>query len=451
MLRTIQWTPRLFHTPSYRTMSTLAAQPCRTQCDRIEEGHVLIDSVGATRHITLNRPKAINAIDINMVETYFPFLQAWEKSDEAKLYFLKGVGRGLSSGGDVKAAIGFIQQKDPVIRDILQEQFRMFHFIATLKKPLISLIDGITMGAGAGLSINGAFRIATERSMFAMPETAIGLFPDVSANFYLPRLDGYIGTYLAMTGHTIKGHDVLYSGIATHFVPSDQLPALTEQLQRLDTFDAKAVNESINAFAQAFPLGNNQHHTLRGTIRKTIDSCFRHDTAEEVVEALARDGSAFAMEARATILKRSPTSVKVALENARRGLHMGIKDVLEMEYDLWLKFIEGHDFVEGVTSHVVHKRQPNWQPSTLEQVNKADLLKFYYGEPSEPRLKLVHDASYMTNPNQHHCLPLEKDVLATMTQNPMWTLQQLTDHYQDRQPTKLGVQEKIQEIWQSQS
>ncbi|KAI8059906.1 ClpP/crotonase-like domain-containing protein [Gongronella butleri] len=433
-----------------RSFANVARQPMSQPAGQDDQSPALIHCDGPTRHITLNRPKKLNAMNIEMVDAFFPYLQAWEKSDEAKLIFLKGAGRGLSSGGDVKAFLGFIQNNDPRVIDILHEDFAMFHFIATLKKPLVSMIDGITMGAGGGLAVNGPFRVATERTMYAMPETAIGLFPDVSCNFYLPRLDGELGTYLAMTGHVIKGHDVLYAGIATHFVPSDQLPALTERLSLLQDFDHATIDATINEFARDFPLGDDQQFTLHGAVRKTIDKCFRHETAEEVVEALAEDGSDFALAARNTIMTRSPTSVKLALENVRRGKKMGIRDVLAMEFDLWLKVMRSHDFNEGVTSHVVLKQQPKWQPSKLEDVSYTQLIKDLYETPSEPALTTLHDVNYTTNPHQHHALPLEKIILDTMSTHPAWSRRQLVEHFEDLQPYKLGVKDKVEAVWERQ-
>ncbi|CAO3591476.1 unnamed protein product [Absidia cylindrospora] len=427
--------------------STVACQAQQSQ----PEEPALFHQVGSARYLTLNRPRVLNAMNIDMVEAFFPMLQAWEKSDAAKMIFLKGNGRALCSGGDVKAFLELLKRKDPKIHYILDLDYKMFHYIATMKTPYIALMDGITMGAGAGLSVNSAFRIATENTVFAMPETTIGLFPDVGASFFLSRLDGRIGTYLGMTGHTIKSHDVLQSGIATHFVPSAHLPALQSRLISLDTSDHDTINDTINAFTTEHVTrqdSKDQHFTLRGDIRQTIDKCFQYNTAEEIVDALEKDGSNFAKAARDTILKRPPTSVKVTLQHIRLGINMGIKDCFKMEYALWQKFAVRHDFSEGVISQLVTKQPPQWQPARLSDVNDDEMRHTFFDTPASHEIELLNDDTYLTSPYRRYALPSESDILNTLTENPTWQQQDLTRHYMDMSHGKFGIAEKVADIWE---
>ncbi|CAO3645079.1 unnamed protein product [Cunninghamella echinulata] len=393
-------------------------------------------------------------MNIQMVKTFFPYIQAWEKSKDVKLIFLKGTNHGkrrvLSSGGDVRAVVDFLKNKDPIVIDILDYEFKMFQYISTLKTPYIAVMDGMTIGAGAGLSINTPFRIATEHTLFAMPESAIGLFPDVGASFYFPRLDGELGTYLAMTGQTIKSHDVYYAGLASHFVPSSKLEELESLLIKLNTDDHEKINNVINEFAIQHMDNENknqQHYTLCGENREIIDRCFKYNSAEEIVDALEKDGSLFAKQARDTILTRSPTSVKITLQHLRLGAHMGIADCLAMEYYLWQKCIDGHDFTEGVISHLVLKKQPEWKPRTLSEIDDQQLKKEYFDTPVKYPIQFLNDINYHQHPYQHFSLPTEKEIQHMIQQQPTWALKQISEHFQLERKNKFGVQEKVTDVW----
>ncbi|CAO3642916.1 unnamed protein product [Cunninghamella blakesleeana] len=439
-----------------RTIATLPKyqQNVAVQVDNKNENLVLIDEIGGSRHFTLNRPSKLNAMNIEMVKSFFPYIQAWEKSEDVNLIFLKGSDYGnrkiLSSGGDVRAAVDFIKNQDPIMIDILDYEFKMFQYISTLKTPYISIMDGMTIGAGAGLSINTPFRIATEHTLFAMPESAIGLFPDVGAGFYFPRLDGELGTYLACTGHMIKSHDVLYAGLASHFIPSSKLKELESVLIEMNTNDHEKINDAINQFATQHINDEhykNQHFTLCGEHREIIDRCFKYNSAEEIVDALEKDGSIFAKQARDTILTRSPTSVKIVLKNVRQGAKKGVADMLALEYYLWQKCIAAHDFPEGVTSHLVLKKQPEWKPKTLGEVNDQQLQKEYYDTPPKHPIQFLNDINYHENPHQHFSLPTEKEIQSIIQQHPSWSLNQLVDYYLEKRKNKFGVQEKVTDVW----
>ncbi|RCH88572.1 hypothetical protein CU097_007555 [Rhizopus azygosporus] len=238
------------------------------------EPSVLVKRDASARHLILNRPRKLNAIDLEMVNIIYPHLKAWELSDpHAKVIFMRGVGRALCAGGDVKDVA--LKIKDPNKHEELafqvDSEYEMIHFISTMKKPYIAVMDGITMGAGAGLlSAFAPFRIATENTQFAMPETAIGLFCDVGASFFLSRLDGHMGPFMGMTSRILKAEDALFAGVATHFVPSANLEALEYELATIDCIDHNKVHETIEKFA--VKKGHKPSvYTLHGQVRKTID------------------------------------------------------------------------------------------------------------------------------------------------------------------------------------
>lgn len=190
------------------------------------------------------------------------------------------------------------------------------------------------VGAGGGLSVLSPFRVATENTQFAMPETAIGLFCDVGASFFYSRLDGQLGPYMGLTSRIVKAEDALFSGIATHFVPSSRLEALESRLAEIDEPDHDLVHTTIEEFA--VERDHTPHtYTLHGEHRMIVDECFQYDTVEEIVKALKSNGSKFALDTLDTMMKRSPTSLKVTLEHLRKGSKLSVMDCLRMEHVLW--------------------------------------------------------------------------------------------------------------------
>lgn len=190
-------------------------------------------------------------------------------------------------------------------------EYQLNHYIGILKKPFISIMNGITMGGGVGISVHAPFRIATEKTLFAMPETGIGLFPDVGGSFFLPRLDGELGTYLGLTGARIKGEEVFMAGIATHYIPSARLPTLLTRLTELETEELDVINNILEEFVADSDLEQWKTWSLGGEIGNAIDRCFKYDTLEEIVEALEKEGSEWANKTLDTLKEMSPTSLKV--------------------------------------------------------------------------------------------------------------------------------------------
>ncbi|KAI8995002.1 ClpP/crotonase-like domain-containing protein [Pilobolus umbonatus] len=417
----------------------------------VPEPSVLVEKHFNARHLIFNRPKRLNALDMEMVDIMYPHFKSWEQSSKVNAIFLEGKGRALCAGGDVKVIQDVAKRAiDPTQRDDLQFQidleYEMIHFIACMKTPYIAVMDGITMGAGGGLTAFAPFRIATENTQFAMPETAIGLFCDVGASFFLSRLDGHIGAYMGLTSRVVKAEDAIFSGIASHFVPSERLDNMKHEISRVERPDYDLINEIIEHHAA------DQHHTpsvytLCGEQRNTIDRCFKHETVEEVISSLKEDGSKFAMETVDTIMKRSPTSVKITFEHLIRGRNMTLMDCLRMEHILWQKVPYTHDFVEGVSSHVVHKRQPQWMPSTLEEVDlDEDICVNLFNANVKQQARFLSNEDFIHHPYRKYSLPLEVDIKADVEKHQFTSRKETLEWFVNKYKKKFGIHQKIEDI-----
>uniref|UniRef100_A0A8C2TTB7 3-hydroxyisobutyryl-CoA hydrolase n=1 Tax=Coturnix japonica TaxID=93934 RepID=A0A8C2TTB7_COTJA len=331
---------------------------------------VLLQKKGGAGIITLNRPKVLNALSLRMIQQIYPQLKAWEQDPETFLIIIKGTGeKAFCAGGDVRAIADAIKAGDRMTQDYFREEYTLNNAVGTCKKPYVALIDGITMGGGVGLSVHGHFRVATEKTVFAMPETAIGLFPDVGGGYFLPRLPGKIGYLLALTGFRLKGRDVLKAGIATHFVQSDKLPDLEKDLIALKSPSKENIAELLNSYHKQTKIDQEKEFVLDEHMEK-INSIFSANRMEDIVQKLKQDGSPFAMKQLETINKMSPTSLKLTLRQLREGASLSLQEVFTMEYRLSQACMRGHDFYEGVRAVLIDKDQsPRWKPAALEEVS----------------------------------------------------------------------------------
>jgi enoyl-CoA hydratase len=330
---------------------------------------VKFEARGTAGLITLDRPKALNALTHAMCLAIDGALKAWAADPAIASVIVQGAGdRAFCAGGDVRAiwedgmALKRGEGGGTIVREFFRDEYRMNRRIKFFPKPYVAVIDGITMGGGVGLSIHGSHRIATERTLFAMPETGIGLFPDVGASFALPRLPGETGAYLGLTGARVRASDLVPLGIATHFVPSGSLDALIADL-------GAAAGEVDAALARhAADLGAPDVIPNRAV----IDRCFAQDRVEAILAALDADPSAFAQTAAETIRTMSPTSLKLSLAAIRRGRAQDFDRCMITEYRLTQSILAGHDFYEGVRAQLIDKdRSPKWNPPTLELVTDA--------------------------------------------------------------------------------
>jgi enoyl-CoA hydratase len=334
-------------------------------------------TAGGVATIELARPKALNALTYPMVQHMAERLTAWEDSEDVGAVIIKGEGeRAFCAGGDVRAVWRSVMEdnggvKPPELSKVFFfDEYRLNHQIHAFSKPYVALLDGVTMGGGVGVSIHGSHRVATERLMFAMPETGIGLFPDVGGGWFLPRLPGESGTYLALTGARLDAGAACALGIATHYVPSSRLEGFEVSLAATiaDGTPARtAVNDVLERLAEAPGEDGLAPH------RETIDRCFQGRTVEQIFDALGDDGSDFARTTRDELAKKSPTSLKITLELLRRGREAStLVDVLLLEYRLSQACMAGHDYYEGIRAVLIDKdHTPHWAPSSLDAVSDS--------------------------------------------------------------------------------
>lgn len=343
-----------------------------------EAAEVLLERRGCAGLITLSRPKLLNALSLDMVRQIYPQLKKWEQDPDTFLIIIKGAGgKAFCAGGDIKAISEAKTARQNLSQDFFREEYILNNAIACCRKPYVALIDGITMGGGVGVSVHGQFRVATERSLFAMPETGIGLFPDVGGGYFLPRLQGKLGYFLALTGFRLKGRDVHRAGIATHFVDSEKLPLLEEELLALRAPSAEDVAGVLESYHAKSKMDRDKSIIFDEHMDK-INSCFSANTVEQIIENLRQDGSPFAIEQIKVISKLSPTSLKLTLRQLMEGSSKTLQEVLTMEYRLSQACMEAHDFHEGVRAVLIDKDQsPKWKPSNLKDVTDEDLNHYF--------------------------------------------------------------------------
>jgi enoyl-CoA hydratase len=333
--------------------------------------------------VVLNRPEALNALSIEMIAALDEKLVAWAGDERIGAVLIrKAEGRAFAAGGDIQRLWQAGKDGDLYTRDFFWDEYianwRVHHY----PKPYVALIDGITMGGGVGISVLGSHRVATENTQFAMPETGIGFFPDVGATWLLPRLPGFLGRYLALTGARLGGAECVHAGIATCYTASGTLGELENALAAADlaAADAEGRRGKVDHILARFcsepgpaPIAD---------LQTAIDRLFGGGSVPEIVAALEADGSAWARETLETIRTKSPTSLAVAFEQLRRGESLSLDEALTLEYRMSQAFMAGHDFFEGVRALIVDKdRKPHWRPATLEEVSAADVARHF--EPPE--------------------------------------------------------------------
>lgn len=424
-----------------------------------EKEDVLFDTLFGVRTIELNRPKKLHSLNGSMIRKIVPRLQEWAKSDMANVVVIKGSGpKAFCAGGDVTTlALDNTQGEEGQQRstDYFALEYKLDHLIATYSKPYVAFMDGITMGGGVGLSVHAPFRIATERTLFAMPETTIGLFPDVGASFFLPRMPGGVGTYLALTSEKLKGANVFYAGVATHYIHSTSLPALEHRLAELRFRDYDSLDERlsvIDATIEEFCTGlpHDEPILLSGELRTAIDRCFTKNNVTAIIAALkAEEGATkeWAEKTLATMSQRSPTSVHVTLRQMRLGRNWSIAETFQREHQLAAKFMRHPDFTEGVHALLIRKDgKPRWQPPSLDAIKPEDNIAdpFFQMEGKE-RLRLLNDIDYDQYPHERFGIPKESEVQALVNMGGQ-SQKGLVDHFVKQRRGKQGVKEVVQEI-----
>uniref|UniRef100_A0A3Q7EKQ5 3-hydroxyisobutyryl-CoA hydrolase n=1 Tax=Solanum lycopersicum TaxID=4081 RepID=A0A3Q7EKQ5_SOLLC len=415
----------------------------QTSCNNGETDQVLVEERGSVRTFILNRPKQLNALSFQMISRLAELFYASEEDSNVKMIILKGHGRAFCAGGDLSTPFHIIHQGNWQLgANYIRELYTLIYMIATYRKPQscldcplkVSILNGIVMGAGAGVSIHGRFRVATEKSVFAMPETAMGLFPDVGSSYFLSRLPGFFGNltshivhiydenycyycgkpfptlsmmpiefvrimvmscfpfsyiflyslageYAGLTGFRLDGAEMFACGLATHFVSSDKLPLLEQALVEVNTSDPDAISAIISHFSHIPKLKEGSpYHKM-----KIINHCFSRRTIEEIISTLeskALDKKDDWISSTIQLLKKaSPTSLKITLRLIREGRLQGVDSCLVREYGIFCHVLRGEfnkDILEGFRAIIIEKdRNPKWDPSGVELVRDDDVDRYY--------------------------------------------------------------------------
>lgn len=363
----------------------IAATASLTRNMSSSSSDVLVEEKGNAGVITINRPKALNAINTDMVKTIYAAMRDFATRDDKHLVIIKGAGeKAFCAGGDVRAVV---ENDVSFGKEFFTNEYKNNELIGNFKKPYVALIDGITMGGGVGLSVHGKYRVATERTLFAMPETAIGLFPDVGGGYFLPRMPGNLGTYLGLTGFRLKGRDVHKAGVATHFVESSGLDELESQLVQCKSFgDVEKTLATVQA-----QYKDSSEFILQPNL-KQIEKAFGGDTVEQILKQLHADGSDFAMSTLKLLSKMSPLSLKITLRQLQLGKTMTLRECLQMEFRLAVHCCIDSDFREGVRALLIDKdQQPKWRHAKIEDVTQDQVNKFFAPLPDND--ELVFDQS----------------------------------------------------------
>ncbi|MAK62170.1 MAG: enoyl-CoA hydratase [Ponticaulis sp.] len=338
---------------------------------------VITRKVGSVGRITLNRPEALHALTEEMCVIMSDALLDWREDDEIGVVLVdhaEGT-RGFCAGGDIRMLAESGAGDGKAATDFFRAEYRLNTLIHNYPKPYVSILNGVTMGGGVGVSVHGSHRITTEKTLFAMPESGIGLFPDVGGGWFLPRLPGEYGMWLALTGARLKGSDVTALGIGTHHVPGELLGNLVGQIESADfSFEAEhLLNSILGSVSQTVP------HAEIEDYEDMINTCFSADSVERILECLASQEDDWA-RAQVNILKeKSPLTLKVAFRQLREGAHMAsFEDNMVMEYRIGARMVREGEFHEGVRAVIIDKdNAPNWPSGDLSQVHEKKLQEIF--------------------------------------------------------------------------
>jgi enoyl-CoA hydratase len=334
---------------------------------------VLTSAANGLAHITLNRPQALHALTTHMCANMIQALLAWREDESIRAVLLDHAPgtRGFCAGGDIRMIAESGAGNGEEARRFFHTEYQLNHLFFHYPKPVVALIDGVTMGGGVGISMPARFRIATENTTYAMPETGIGLFPDVGGGWYLPRKPGQVGMWLALTGARLKAADCLIAGIATHYMPTTILEAARAQIAgATQTQNAeRALESGLEALAES--AGAPKELTPENVDR--INRIFALASVEHIFAALESDASDWAKAQLTTLRTKSPQTLKVTFRQLREGAHMAsFADEMRQEYRIACRVSALHDFQEGVRAVVIDKdNKPAWNPANLEGVTDA--------------------------------------------------------------------------------
>jgi len=329
---------------------------------------VLFDRRGALGLITLNRRNALNALTRDMCLAVKVRLAEWAGDDAVRTVVIRGSGeRAFCAGGDIRALYKAGVEKSSSALEFYRDEYRLNAAIKHFPKPYVALLHGIVMGGGVGVSVHGSHRVGDETVTFAMPETGIGLFPDIGGSYFLSRMPGEIGMYLALTGERLTTADALYAGILTHFVPAHATEELLAALQA-----GNAPDFALRSFAEAAGLAP------LAAQREDIDPLFSEDSLDGIFAALDADGGDWARTTLQTVRRKSPTSLKITFRQIRMGARMDFDACMRMEYRMVNRVMAGHDFYEGVRATIIEKdNMPRWRPTQVAQITDSNVDAYF--------------------------------------------------------------------------
>ncbi len=348
------------------------------------DGDISFARTGGLALVTLNRPKALNALTQPMAIALDAELQAWQADAAVGAVAIKGAPREdgrvpFCSGGDIRSL--HQQQNDPARHfavTFYEQEYRLNTRVFRFPKPYLALIDGVVMGGGVGISFHGSHRVMSEHALFAMPETGIGLFPDVGATHFLPRCPGQMGLYMGLVGARIGVADALYLGLATHHVAHARFGEFESALAAADLSGnaGGAIDGVLGEFAGdpgEAPLAARQDE---------VDRCFAADSVQAILANLAAEATPWAEETRATLLEKSPTSLMITFRQLTQYGDLDFEAAMKMEYRMAIRCNFSHEFYEGIRAQIIDKdRQPKWVPARLEDVGEA-LVESYFQAPA---------------------------------------------------------------------
>ena len=340
-----------------------------------EEPDLIARREGAAGVIRLNRPKAINAVTLEMFRDVDKALDAFEADPAVGLILLEGAGeRGLCAGGDIRALYENSKVRGDLGKILWREEYILNARIAKFPKPYVAFMDGIVMGGGVGLAAHGSHRVVTDRTKLAMPEVGLGFFPDVGGTWLLSRSPGEIGTYFGLTGQTMNGPDAVYAGFADAVVPAGKLAGLREALTKIP---AGASSADVKAVIDGFATGETAGPVA--ALQPRIDNWFAHDRMQDIFAALHRDGSELAFATLKTLNEKSPRGMVVTLKLLRLARKSSsLEECLVREYRAALEVFASDDFREGVRAAVIDKdRNPKWSPQGIEDVTPEMLAPYF--------------------------------------------------------------------------
>jgi enoyl-CoA hydratase len=351
---------------------------------RFDMPDILTQSESGLARLTLNRPKALHALNTHMCANMSQALLTWRDDPSIRAVLIdhaEGT-RGFCAGGDIRMLAESGANDGAEARRFFHAEYRLNYLLFTYPKPIIALMDGVTMGGGVGIALPARFRIATENTSFAMPETGIGLFPDVGGGWHLPRLSGHIGLWLALTGARLKAADCIAAGLASHFVPADQLGEMRARLAPpLPTSESERSAHALDI------IGADAGSPLQLTPenRERIDRLFAGESVEAIFTALAADGSDWAKQQLEILQAKSPQTLKVAFRQLREGADASsFAEEMAREYRIAARVVMRHDFREGVRALIIDKdNKPKWDPPTLDGVTDSMLDEIFAPLPPE--------------------------------------------------------------------